>query len=164
MENNKSLSLRGISAERTKNSAKSADVLSKYFQKWQVIFPNHPTGALALACYLEALADLSPEQLDGACREATRTAEQFPKPGHIRNAVGLGRTGEYLGPPLLTYPEISKEERDEAIKECRKQMGAEWAKTLESLKPNIRKTVTVRPSTLDLEGQKRVLREKGFLK
>jgi hypothetical protein len=119
---------------------------------------------MGLACYLEALSDLTPEQLEEACREATRTAEQFPKPGHIRNAVRSGRTGEFLGPPLLMYPEISQEERDEAIKECRKQMGNEWAKTLDSLKPKPAKTFTVRPSTLNLEGQKRVLREKGFLK
>ena len=91
--------------EHKRKLAQCAEVLGKYFQKWAVIFPNHPTGAVALTLYLEALDDLTPQQIDAGCKEATRTAEQFPKPGHIRRGLIAAHDGEtiLLGPPLLDY-------------------------------------------------------------
>jgi hypothetical protein len=40
-----------------------------------------------MAVYAEALIDLSQEALEHGCAEATRTAERFPWPGHIRKAA-----------------------------------------------------------------------------
>ncbi len=38
--------------------------------------------------YAEALADLSPAQIDAACRITTKyMKEVFPKPGHIRDGL-----------------------------------------------------------------------------
>src|SRR5215469_1851055 len=91
----------GTSEEGRKNLARSADVLAKHFQKWSVIFPNHPTGGKAVALYLEDLDDLTPDQIEAGCREAAKMAEQFPKPGHIRNAVPQTHN-VFLGPPQLT--------------------------------------------------------------
>jgi hypothetical protein len=54
--------------------------------------------------YAEALDDLSPEQIDSGCREAARTAEQFPKPGHIRKGYESNlQNSPFLGPPLIDY-------------------------------------------------------------
>ena len=118
---------------------------------------------MQIAVYLEALDDLTPEQIDRGCREATRTAEQLPKPGHIRaglKAIGAQQSQQvFLGPQLLAYPRISQEERDEALarsEELRKRLGSAPARVT-------RPTLTVRPSTLSLEEQKRILREKGYI-
>jgi hypothetical protein len=101
------------------------------------------------------------EQIDQGCREATRTAEQFPKPGHIRAAFKA--TQEqciFLGPRQLAYPEISQEEREEALK-----FSEELKKKLGPVEPKPgSKILTVRPSILSLDEQKRILREKGLLK
>jgi hypothetical protein len=69
---------------------------------------------MAVAAYQEALSDLTSEQIEAGCAEAIKTAEQFPKPGHIRAAVPAVHGG-FLGLPQLTYPETSEEEREEAL-------------------------------------------------
>lgn len=152
-----------VAANPRKRFAESTKVLTSWFQKWNHAFPSHGVTELQIAVYLEALDDLSPEQIDRGCREATRAAEQLPKPGHIRAALLKAEaesrfTG--LGPPLLAYAEISQEERDEALKfseELKKKLGAPSPK---SERPKL----TVRPSLLSLKEQKRLLWEKGLLK
>jgi hypothetical protein len=147
--------------ERRKNLAKSADVLSKYFRKWAVIFPNHPTGAQAVALYLELLSDLTPDQIEAGCGEAGKTAEQFPKPGHIRAAVPAVHSA-FLGLPQLTYPRVSEEEREEAL---------EYSATLRRLLANTppkapaekRQRLNVVPPRFTVDEQKEVLRKKGYL-
>ena len=152
-----------VAANPRKRFAESTKVLTSWFQKWNHAFPSHGVTELQIAVYVEALDDLSPEQIDRGCREATRTAEQLPKPGHIRTAL-LNAEAESrfvgLGLPLLAYPEISQEERDEALKfseELKKKLGPPSQK-------NERPKLTVRPSTLSVEEQKRILRERGLLK
>jgi hypothetical protein len=88
-----------------------------------------------MATYVEALDDLPVELIEAGCREATRTAEQFPKPGHIRRAVEKIQAAQtvndrvyLLGPPAEKYPEITQEERDAAIEyseELKKQLAKE---------------------------------------
>ena len=73
--------------------------------------------------YLEALSDLSPEQIEAGCENALKTAEQFPKPGHIRKSVPFDKS-IFLGPPMLTYsePPLSPQEREEAIAEQKAEL------------------------------------------
>lgn len=109
--------------------------------------------------YLEALADLSPAQIDRGCQEAIKSAEQFPKPGHIRAAIPIDRS-TFLGPPMLTYPEISEEEREEALK-FSEQLRENLGPTPPCEK---KKQIPVQPSKLTLSEQKEILRRKGYLK
>jgi len=91
------------------------------------MFPAHPIAKSLVACYAEALSDLTPEQLETACREATRSAEQFPKPAHIRGALrrveGLARTRpEYLDEPRLSPQERWTDEEVKRSNELRKKL------------------------------------------
>jgi hypothetical protein len=136
------------------------DVLRRHL----AIFGEHYRQSiteLSVATYAEDLADLTPEQLNAACIEARRTSEFMPVSATIRNCLSKIRSAApvYLGPPMLAYPEVSQEERDEAMKfseELKKKLGAPSQK---SERPKL----TVRPSLLSLEEQKRILREKGLL-
>jgi len=151
----------GTSEERLKNLARSADVLAKYFQKWSVVFPNHPTGGRAVAIYVEALSDLTPDQIEAGCAEAIKTAEQFPKPGHIRAAVPTVQT-IFLGPSQLTYPETTQEERDAALEysaPLRARLAASPRKELSIG----RKQINLPPSKFSVDEQKEILRRKGYL-
>lgn len=116
-----------------------------------------------IAVYLEALSDLSPKAIEFGCIEATRTAERFPWPGHIRKAAESyhGNREEFLGPRLLSYPEISQEERDEALK-----FSDSLKKQLEPIPPPPAeaKKLTIVPSHLSLDEQKAELRRRGLLK
>lgn len=134
-------------------------------RKHLAIFGEHyrqPITELSVAAYAEDLADLTPERLDAACTEARRTSEFMPVSATIRNCLSKIRSAEpvYLGPRLLGYPEVSQEEREEALKfseELKKKIGPPSQK---SERPKL----TVRPSLLSLDEQKRVLRERGLLK
>lgn len=147
--------------EPRKSLARSADVLSKFFREWAVIFPNHPTGAQAVACYLEALRDLNPDQIEAGCKEAIKVAQQFPKPGHIRAAVPVTQN-IFLGPRQLTYPEVSKEDREAALEysaALRRQLGIGREPTAAKMK-----TIPVPSSSVSsIEEQKEILRRKGYL-
>lgn len=95
-------------------------MLEKYFRKWNAAFPTHEVTKLQMAVYLEALDDLSLDALEYGCREATRTAEQFPKPGHIHKAAEgyVNDRSMFLGPPRPAYlneptPIRTKEEQEE---------------------------------------------------
>lgn len=115
-----------------------------------------------MATYVEALDDLTPDELDAGCREATRTAEQFPKPGHIRKGLATAsEEGQFLGPRMLTYsdPGLTEGDRDEIIKECRSRLAHLQPAPPKKEKPRI----APRPSTLSIDEQKARLRTKGFL-
>lgn len=95
-------------------SAKSMSVLKPWLAKWSALFPTHEVTKLQVVAILEALDDLTPQELETGCREATRVATQFPKPGHIREALCRSRIEEiprtrptYLDDPL---PERTKED------------------------------------------------------
>jgi hypothetical protein len=69
-----------------------------------------------IATYLEALDNLTHEELEHGCRECSRNMEYFPKPGHIRKAgEGSQDREEYLGLPQLKYPDVDPAERDAAL-------------------------------------------------
>ena len=151
--------------DRSMRSAKFVQVLTSWFTKWLAAFPTHEVSKIQMAVYLEALDDLTPEQLDRACREATRSAEQFPKPGHIREALArTGLTNQFSGPPRPKYldePKISEEERASALKfsdELRKKLGP--AKP--PLAPTRRENQP-RRGFKSAEEQKAELRAKGYL-
>lgn len=144
--------------------AKCADVLSKYFQRWSLLSPNQPTGRAPLMVYLEALSDLTPNQIEIGCREAEKLAERFPWPGHIRKALEASlhsESEEFLGLPLLAYTPVSQEDRDEALK-----FSAALKEALAKLPaaPASKQKITIRPSILSLDEQKKILRKEGFLK
>ena len=150
------------SENRRKHLGMCVSVLTKWFEKWIALPGSNQVSKVQLAVYAEALIDLSPEAIDFGCAEATRTAERFPWPGHIRTGAMAYRESraEYLGPPLLEYAEISDEERAEALKfsEALKKKLAIPAKPAEQ------KKLTIVPSMRSLEEQKAELRRRGFLK
>jgi hypothetical protein len=133
-------------------------------RKHLAIFTEHyrqPMNKLSVLAYAEDLSDLTPDQLDRACIEARRTSEFMPVSATIRNCLSRIRSSEpvYLGPPLLEYPQIVAEERQEALvfsEELRKKLGP-------LSKKDERPRITVRPSTLSIEEQRQILQEKGFL-
>ena len=82
-----------------------------------MIFPNNPTDKETIALYLEALDDLTPEQIETGCIEASKSATQFPKPGHIRAGVPVVRE-MFLGPGRPAYldePPMTDEDRAAAL-------------------------------------------------
>jgi hypothetical protein len=91
-------------------------VLTQWFHKWADSFPSHEVTKLQVATYLEALDDLTPGQLEIGCRAATRKAEQFPKPGHIRSALYAAGSDEqrHERPGYLDETPLTAEEREEA--------------------------------------------------
>jgi hypothetical protein len=97
-----------------KRLAKSAVVLSEYFEKWKATFPTYEVSAFQMGVYAEALDDLTPEQLECGCREVTRIAETFPKPAHIRKAAE-----RLLGDPATESMRITKED-------CPMCRGTNW--------------------------------------
>lgn len=109
-------SMNGGDESRKQSLAKSAVVLTRWFRKWSDSFPSHDVTKLQMATYLEALDDLTPGQLEIGCREATRTAEQFPKPGHIRSALYAAGVDEqrHERPKYLDEKPLTAEEREEA--------------------------------------------------
>jgi hypothetical protein len=160
---NKNLSKNAVSESQEKHLAKCADVLAKYFEKWTLLPGSNQVTKAQIAVYAEALIDLSTEALEYGCAEATRTADRFPWPGHIRKAAAGYRQdrSEYLGPPLLEYPPITEQERAEALKfseALKKQLAPIPAKPAEP------KKLTIVPSLRSLEEQKAELRRRGFLK
>jgi hypothetical protein len=71
--------------------------------------------------YLEALGDLTSDQIEYGCMMAGRVAEQFPKPGHIRSKAESCESSEWVGngPRQLQYTEkMTAQEREEALGQC----------------------------------------------
>ncbi len=140
-------------------------MLSRWFQKWADAFPTHEVTKLQIATYAEALDDLTPKGIELGCREATRTAEQFPKPGHIRAAYKAAHDNqdEFLGPRLDWNPELEKEriEREKAFKKLLAEGKVERA--VEPVLPPKKKVIAPAKSVLTIAEQKAVLRKKGFL-
>ena len=116
-----------------------------------------------MAVYAEALDDLSLEELEFGCREATRTAEQFPKPGHIRKAAEGFKPkqdrSEFLGPALDWSPELEKERlaRQQAFQRALTNGEVQQ----EEQKPELRKRIV--HVTKPIEEQKEELRKRGWL-
>jgi hypothetical protein len=133
--------------------------------KWTSFFQNHIVSELEIAVYLEALGDLTPGQLENACRESTKTAERWPSPGDIRSAAARRTETTFLGPRRLHYldePQMTAEEREEALKD-----SAVLRKNLGTAPPNTqvekRKRLNAGPPRFTVEEQKEVLRRKGYL-
>ena len=146
-----------------KQLAKCVDVLAKYFEKWSRLPGSNQVSKGQIVIYAEALADLSPEALEYGCMEATRTAERFPWPGHIRKGADGYRPAqdrsEFLGPALDWNPELEKERlvREEAFKRALTNGEVQQ----EEQKPEPRKRVV--HVTKPIEEQKEELRKRGWL-
>jgi hypothetical protein len=154
-------SMRGGEENQRKRLAMCADVLSKWFLKWSEVFPTHEVTRMQIATYAEALDDLLPEELEIACRQATRTAEQFPKPGHIRKALeGTTPIDDtiYLGVPQISYPEPTPEEREEQRK-AREEYAEKLREVVEPAGPRFK----IPQSQLSIEQQKEELKKRGYL-
>ena len=155
------------SAAASQRLAKCGRILTEYFAKWQLAFPNYPAGAKMMAVYLEFLADLGPDCLAIGCREASLRMREFPKPGHIREAIPSRQ--EYAGLPQLSYPEITQEERDRAI-EITRPLIEELKRRLSvpNKKPGGRlyggARLGARRPARSWEEQKAEARKRGFLK
>jgi hypothetical protein len=107
------------------------------------------------------IEDLTPDQIEAGCTEATKVAEQFPKPGHIRAAVPTVRS-VFLGPPQLSYPEVSQEERDSAL-EYSAALRRVLAKAPSKAPEEKKKWLNPPPSKFTVEQQREILRTKGYL-
>ena len=60
-----------------------------------------------MAVYLEALENLSVNELEIGCAEVIKTALTFPKPAEIISASHAHAKDEsFLGPPMIEYPEV----------------------------------------------------------
>lgn len=153
--------------DRKKRLAQLALSLSKWFTKWGNVFQTHEVTQLQILSYVEALDDLTPEEVEIGCREAGRTAEQFPKPGHIRKALLSSEKPEkppampLLGPPLDWNPALEREriERQKLFKYSL-TMGGETSKEKESVLGQP-KRIAYPPKSL--EQQKEELRGKGWI-
>lgn len=155
----RSLSTRDGAESRWRQLKACEQVLSSWIKKWTDLFPSHEVTQTQILTYIEALDDLTPEQINIGCREATRTAEQFPKPGHIRKAY-LQSNDEQRHERPDYLDEIPSEEEQTARAQWR-----EYYRRLEVTKlveaPKIpRQFLPVR----SIQAQKAALREKGFLK
>jgi hypothetical protein len=141
-------------------------VLARWFDKWRLAFPTHEVSQKQLLVYAEALDDLTPEMIDAGCREAGRTAEQFPKPGHIRRALEANYADTEticFGPPAEKYPEPTAEEKAEHLKWREHYAKLEKEALAQRAKPPGKKRYNPPPPRMSLEDQKKILREKGFL-
>ena len=147
--------------------ARCADVLAKYFEKWSLLPGSNQASKPQLAVYVEALIDLGTEALEYGCAEATRMAERFPWPGHIRKAAAGYRApedrSEFLGARALDWsPELEKERIERKILFERALASGEIQQ--EPPKPEVPKKINyVRRGFKSIEEQKKELREKGYL-
>jgi hypothetical protein len=106
---------------------------------------------------------LTADQIELGCAAAIKTAEQFPKPGHIRAAVPAVQH-IFLGLPQLSYPEVSSGERQEAL-EYSTALRAALSKSPANRPPSQaqKKTLSLPPPQFTIEEQKEVLKRKGYL-
>lgn len=142
METSLNRSTSGAGESRKLRLAKLALALEPWFHKWRAAFPTHAQSKLQMATYIEALDDLTPDELDAGCREATRVAEQFPKPGHIRKglAAAHNEVGYIGGARVLNYedPGLTETQRIEIIQECRARLVEMGVNTSADPKPTKR--------------------------
>ncbi len=146
-------------AEKRKRLANFVKVLTGYFEKWKLVFPTHEISKEQLAVYLEALDDLSLLELLNGCREVIKTAANFPKPSEIIAAAKRVYEEPLSGPKMLEYQEISKEEREEALKATEAIKKALTAGSPAKPAP-VKRIVHV---TKSIEEQKEELRKRGYI-
>jgi len=160
-----------------KNVLKKAQQQSTQFwtvlRKHLALFSEHyrqPITELSVIAYAEDLQSLSPEELDRACVEARRSSEFMPVSATILSASRKPRGNEILlsGPRQLAYPEVTQEEREDALKfsaALRDALKITTPVKATSEKVAKRSPVLFRESRqgLTIEEQKEILRKKGYL-
>lgn len=156
------------SVEEKRRLARLGNVLSRYFEKWMAVFQTHEVTKIQMAVYLEAVKDLSVGELEDGCREVIKTALTFPKPAEIIEAAKhqAKRSGEFLGPKMIEYPEITEEEREAAIAEnadATAKLKAQLGKPEVIKSPAAGNKITTVPTTKSWEEQKRELERRGYL-
>jgi hypothetical protein len=146
--------------EKRKRLASYVKLLTQYFERWKLVFPTHEVSKEQLAVYLEAVKDLSINELGVGCREVIKTALTFPKPAEIIIAAKANYGEALSGPPLLEYPPISEDEREEALK-----FSEKLKETLLLEKPKLEPPAKKRIAhvTKPIEQQKAELRKRGYL-
>lgn len=147
-------------------------MLTKYFDLWRQLPGSNQVSKKQIAIYAEALIDLSLEALEYGCKEATKTAERFPWPGHIRKAAeGYqtpdDRSGMLSARGLEWNPQL-EQERLERMRIFKKLLengnGKPERVKLERVKPEPEKPpIGATRHNKSLEQQKQDLREKGWL-
>jgi hypothetical protein len=119
---------------------------------WLAKFSEHyrqPISKISALVFKEELCDLTPEQLDVACREVIRTSEYMPTTATIRNALKRIQDVEvdYV-PPRTVFPEVKPEDRvltpaeEQHINELKAKIfniGDKRTKTLEEQKAELKK-------------------------
>lgn len=105
---------------------------SVVMMEWLARFTEHyrqPISKVSADTYREGLSDLTPSQVDAACREALRTSEFMPTVATIQKAhKTINSSGDpYTGrPEYLDEPPLSEEDREAALefsKELRAKLG-----------------------------------------
>ena len=100
---------------------KRLEILERWFAKWLAIHPNHPVNPVQQAVYLEALEDLTPQELEMGCRCATKTCDFFPRPSQIMRAAIEWQRGEgniNTRPDYLDRPKPIESMTEEDKKAC----------------------------------------------
>ena len=148
MGSNYRLSNRSADAKRS-YYAKCMKTLIAYFEKWRVVFPTHEVSKEQMAVYLEALSDLSLEELETGCREVLKRAMNFPKPAEIIQAAKAARDEQ-------------RHERPDYLDEPANAEKPGWWDHWQEMLAEPRVQAINKPRR-SLEEQKQILREKGFL-
>jgi len=156
------LSKKEPNESRRKKLQTCVEILTRWFAKWSAVFPNHPVSKLQTATYAEALIDLTAEQLEYGCKEASKNMEQFPKPGHIRKPAE-NLTNEYLGPALEWDPELERQRLERKAEWERHLASGEVKQKPEPEPEKPRRPIGATRHAKSLEQQKQELREKGWL-
>lgn len=137
------------------------DVLRKHLAIFSEVY-RQPITKLAVMAYAEDLADLSPEELDAACKHARKVSEYLPIPATIIAAhFAIRPHHEFLGPPMIAWADdVTPEEREEALKYSKKLkevLGPAPTRAAET------KPLKVVPPTRTIEEQKKILKKRGLL-
>lgn len=102
-------------------SREFSEVLAIHLKKYADIF-RQPLTRIAVDCYKETLASLTPRQLDAACQRAMEISEFFPVPATILKAHEELQSQHDSGEPPNTftdYPDdapMTPEQREEIRK------------------------------------------------
>lgn len=151
--------------EKTQRPFKSFSVvLMEWLARFGEIY-RQPLSPLAVKTYEENLSDLSAEQLDAACRHALRISEFMPTVATIRKSFNEISYDEqrHERPAYLDEPPLSEEEREEALRFSKKLKDALTDSKGTAMQQRKKRRIAPRQSTLSLEEQKKILREKGFI-
>lgn len=165
-----SLSNSASNAKAMKQRVAYMSVLLKWLDDWVTLFPNNPVTEKLIQIYADYLSELSPNQLEIACREAGKMATVFPKPGDILaafNGLSFLEEAPHNGAEYLTITADHPLEIDRA-KRALQYLADKESGLIEDLQPKVTEVTGARfifkkkGPELTVEQQKEILRKKGF--